>query len=90
MIAIRHDSPLRWRVPSKSRGKEIEHVVDLGWMNGNGKCSCEHFEFHLQPEIAQRLRDGMATRCNHILIEREAFINEVIQRINQNQKNDDN
>lgn len=73
-----HDSILRWRVSSLTRG-DIEHVVDLGAWRGNGECSCEHFQFRLMPFLRDGNPIGQATRCGHIVAAREAFLNHVIQ-----------
>lgn len=76
--ARRHDSLLRWRVTSASR-PEIEHVVDLAAHGGIGKCSCEHFEYRLEPKIRDGNRCETSTRCSHIQVARKAFTDTLIQ-----------
>lgn len=88
LVAKKHDHPLRWRIESNSR-PGIEHLVELGAHHGNGQCSCEHFTYRLAPELPDRLRKGLATRCAHIMAARDAFANDVIQRINQADTNDE-
>lgn len=72
-----HDSALSFRVASKSR-PEIEHLVDLAGLNGNGECSCENFEFRLKPEIE---KTGKIKRCVHIEAARSALCDAVVERI---------
>jgi hypothetical protein len=75
-----HDGLLRFRVLSATRG-DVEHVVDIGAHQGNGECSCEHFQFRLLPAIESNLAHrGHATRCSHIMAAREACTNRFIQR----------
>lgn len=76
--AYRHDTLLRWRVTSSTR-PEIEHAVELDANGGLGKCSCEHFEFRLQPKINEGNRCESATRCSHIIVARKAFTDCLIQ-----------
>lgn len=77
--AFQHDNVLRWRVESLSR-PELVHVVDLAAYTGNGACSCEHFQFRLEPALREGLvKRGQATRCGHILVAREAFTNHMLQ-----------
>ena len=78
----RHDSPLRWSVSSASRPERI-HLVELDANGGIGKCSCEHFEYRLQPKISEGCRVESATRCAHIITARKAFCDLMIQSLSQ-------
>lgn len=75
-----HDHILRYRFESDSR-PDISHVVDLGAFNGFGECSCEDFQYRLLPALSRGL-PPKGPRCKHILAAREAFTNQVIERIN--------
>lgn len=69
----------RFLVGSASRGA-VEHMVDcLAW-NGYGACSCEHFTFRLLPELRRGRAPGK--RCSHISAAREAFLDDIIGRMN--------
>lgn len=72
-----YDSPLRMTVTSKSR-PDIEHLVDLGSLRGNGVCSCEHFQFRLLPELKTGAK---IKRCQHILAARAALVDIVIRKL---------
>jgi|VirMetMinimDraft_7_1064189.scaffolds.fasta_scaffold00064_42 hypothetical protein len=74
-----HDSILSMRVVSKSR-KDIEHIVDLGAYQGNGDCTCEHFDFRLRPKIEGRTERGFR-RCAHIEAARSALVDIVISKL---------
>lgn len=80
ITALRHDTILRWRVTSDSR-PDIQHVVDLGANGGIGACSCEHFQFRLQPKINDGNRCVTSTRCVHILVARGAFTDTMVQHL---------
>lgn len=74
-----YDHPLRFKVQSKAR-HDIVHVVDLGAFNGNGECSCEHFQFRLLPKLQEQ--PGKKTwRCKHIEAARSALVDEVIKKL---------
>lgn len=73
------DGALEWIVTSSSR-PEIEHRVDLAAFSGVGRCSCEHFEFRIAPDLRVGSRIG-AHRCSHILVARNAFCDAMIQTI---------
>ncbi len=70
------DGALRWIVTSRSR-PDIEHLVDLDGFGGIGRCSCEHFEFRIAPDLRDGRRIG-AHRCSHILTARNAFTDAMI------------
>ena len=70
------DGSLRWIVTSASR-PEIEHLVELDAFGGIGRCSCEHFQFRIEPELRDGNRVG-ACRCGHIMAARETFADAMI------------
>lgn len=74
------DGALRWIVTSRSR-PEIEHLVDLDSYAGIGHCSCEHFQFRIEPDLREGRRRQGGTRCSHILVARNAFTDAMIQTI---------
>jgi hypothetical protein len=82
-----HDNVLRFRVASVSRPGEVEHVVDVSSFEGNGECSCEHFQFRLLPAL-EAGNPHVATRCSHIMAAREACLNNLIQKITGHEIND--
>jgi hypothetical protein len=73
------DGALRWIVTSRSR-PDIEHLVELAAFGGIGRCSCEHFEFRIAPDLRNGRRVG-AHRCSHILAARNAFTDAMIQTL---------
>jgi len=75
------DGALRWIVTSSSR-PEIEHLVDLDSYGGIGRCSCEHYQFRIEPELRDGRRVG-AQRCGHILAARNCFTDAMIACIVQ-------
>lgn len=75
------DGALRWIVTSRTR-PEIEHLVDLDSFAGVGRCSCEHFEFRIAPDLREGRRVG-SHRCSHILAARNAFCDAMIQSLHQ-------
>lgn len=83
MIPIEGE-PLRYYVRSLSRPRHL-HLVDLGALNRNGECGCEHFQFTLRGMIDGGAKGSAKTRCNHIKAVRDVFadamINEVSDRL---------
>jgi hypothetical protein len=61
-----YDHILRYHVTSESRGVEVKHLVDLGGFDGNGECSCEHFQIRLYKRLENGNPYNMPTRCKHI------------------------
>lgn len=86
-LEARHhpDSILRWIVTSRTR-PEIEHLVELDAFGGNGRCSCEHFEFRIAPDLRDGRRRQGATRCSHLLVARAAFTDAMIAGIAAQQR----
>ncbi len=70
-----YDAPATWHVKSGSRG-DVWHLVDVLAWTGFGECSCEHYHFHIRPELAA---GRCAKRCKHIDAAREAFTDFMIQ-----------
>lgn len=57
------------------------HLVDLAPYDSNGKCSCEHFDFNLRPQIEAMSfaqRQEVRLRCEHILAARDRFLDDQI------------
>ena len=81
-LVTRFDSPLRWKVSSATR-PDREHLVQLEANGGIGRCSCEHFEYRLQPKITEGNRCESSTRCAHIVIARKTFCDFMIQSLVQ-------
>ncbi len=77
MNVIPHDHVLRFRVTSDSQ-PEVEHVVDLGAFVGHGRCSCQHFEFRILPDVEA---GRVAGRCKHIQAARDYLADEVIGQV---------
>lgn len=72
-----HDHVLRFRVTSETQ-TDVTHLVDLGAFKGHGRCSCQHFEFRILPELdAGRI----AGKCKHITACRDQLADEVIRRV---------
>lgn len=72
-----HDHVLRFLVSSDSQ-EGIEHVIDLGEFKGHGRCSCQHFEFRILPELEA---GRIAGRCKHVQACRDFLADEVIARV---------
>lgn len=47
-----YDLAMRFTVPSRTRPGET-HLVDLDCYSLNGMCSCENFQFNLEPLLAR-------------------------------------
>lgn len=61
--------------PCPTCGEEVEerwHIVDIAGYDANGTCSCEFFQFRLEPIIV-RLPAGSLERhrCSHIQASRD-------------------
>jgi hypothetical protein len=75
------DHPLRFHVASDSQ-PEIKHLVDLSENGTLGKCSCQHFEFRLQPLIdAGEITLHPQDRCKHLKAVREHLCNLVVEKL---------
>ena len=57
--------PLRFYVPSRTIPEHFQ-LVDLEEFNGNGFCSCEHFQYRLMPHLSRGSRRDEVFRCWHI------------------------
>ncbi len=79
------DSALRFLVTSDSQragGEPIKHVVDLGEFKGNGRCSCQHFDFRFRPGLTDgTIEPGPKSRCKHIEEAREFLIDALIEKL---------
>ena len=73
-----YDCPTRFFVTSSK--PDIENLVDLLALRGNGECSCE--DFKMVKLINYRNKSG-PTQCNHIKACRDHFLDEVIHYIRQ-------
>lgn len=80
MIVRPFDNPLRFHVVSDSQ-REIEHLVDLAENGTFGKCSCQHFEFRLQPALDQGITPDASERCKHLKAARDHLCDQVIARL---------
>lgn len=72
----------RFFVQSKTRF-DTWHLVDLEELGWNGRCSCEHFNFRLFPQIRDdraKRRPPRTRRCWHIR-EALAFYGELAARL---------
>lgn len=71
---------------------ETPHFVDLLEYNGNGECSCPHFQIRCQRHYKDNGRvvvnHGMpnATRCKHINTAMMYFADQMLTRIKQGMK----
>lgn len=83
MIVRPHDHVLRFQVASETQGDDVHHVVDLGAFKGHGRCSCQHFEFRILPELEAGRIVG---HCKHIEACRDFLADEVIQRVLETEK----
>jgi hypothetical protein len=72
-----YDHPLRFLVVSDTQ-PDVSHLVDLGEFEGKGKCSCQHFEFRIQPDIEVGLPHK---RCKHIDAARCYLADAVIEKL---------
>jgi hypothetical protein len=96
-VAINHDAPLRYLVPS-NRNPQDKHLVELDAYKGNGRCDCEHFTMRCEPLVRRRVSPfeavgkGLiklkvnrhvqdALRCEHILTARAQFVDDVLAAI---------
>jgi hypothetical protein len=70
-----------YRVTSRSRAGEIEHIVDLKAFRGSGACSCEAFEFKMRPALEDGAEPSAHLRCLHIRAARWYFADTIIREI---------
>lgn len=73
-LLLPFDSPTRWHVPAS---EAPPYLVDILSLEGNGECSCPHFQFRLLPLVEGEITAGTFTtdaphRCKHITMTREA------------------
>ncbi len=73
------DHPLRFHVSSETSGSVDKHLVDLAENGTFGKCSCQHFEFRIQPLIDAGERLMPLDRCKHLKAVREDLVDRVIE-----------
>lgn len=78
MIVELHDF-LRYRVTSDSQDG-VDHLVDLAEFGGNGRCSCQHFDFRIRPEL-EAGQTPPVTRCKHIDAALIALALDVVKKI---------
>lgn len=71
-----YDCPTRFFVTSSK--PDVENLVDILALKGNGECSCEDFRMVKLMNI--RNNNG-PTQCKHIKAVREHFLNQVIHFI---------
>lgn len=66
------------------------HTVDLSGFAPAGHCSCEHFEFNLQPKLCrmspqERTQHAASLRCSHIGAARDFAMDLVVAAHEANQ-----
>jgi len=71
------DHPLRFLVASDTQ-PDVSHLVDLSEHEGRGRCSCQHFEFRIAPNIEAGLPHE---KCKHIRAAREYLADAVIAKL---------
>ncbi len=76
-----YDHPLRFHVDSEAKGATDKHLVDLAENEFFGKCSCQHFEFRIQPLIDAKERLMPVDRCKHLKAVREYLLDRVIESL---------
>lgn len=72
-----YDHPLRFHVTSETE-PGAKHLVDLAENKTFGKCSCQHFEFRIQPLIDAGQSLMPIERCKHLKAVREDLVDRVI------------
>jgi len=72
--------PLRYMVPSATR-RNLVHLVDLASYDGNGECSCEHFEFRCRPRLEAGFEPSSKLECRHIKLAKEHFCRMMIRKV---------
>lgn len=84
---IPHDGPLRWLVPSRSNPAE-SHLVQLDAYGVNGRCSCPDFTCRHEPALKENPRLGGVdkTRCRHIRLVRQHFMDRLIGELSKGVK----
>lgn len=68
--AVIYDCAMRFTIASQSRANET-HMVDLDCYSLNGMCSCEHFQFNLQPCLAKGMNATQAIETGAIKLKRD-------------------
>lgn len=63
-VATRYDGPLRYHVNSASNPHD-NHLVELDAYRLNGKCTCQHFGFRLEPLLSRGMGPEQAVAEGH-------------------------
>jgi hypothetical protein len=86
MNITRQDDLLRYLVESRSRAG-VTYVVELDLYELNGGCTCEHFNFRLEPMLKKGVTDAKNTdalRCAHIVAARRKLVDDIIAQVARN------
>ncbi len=67
----------RYWVQSRSQPDQ-EHLCDLLYFDGNGKCSCQNFQFTCEPKLVRGAKPDKTLRCWHLRLAREVFLQDVL------------
>lgn len=63
-VRVTHIDEWRFSVPSETDGED-PYLVDLAEFDGNGQCSCPHFQMRLEPVLSRGINTDFM-RCKHI------------------------
>lgn len=63
----------------RGHGEPVRYTVDIAAWAGNGGCSCEAFQYTMQPDV-ERGWNPEPRRCKHIRAARETALDIIIAR----------
>jgi len=78
------ESPTRYIFESLNQNG-VAHLVDLESNSLQGECSCQHFQYRINPMIQQGVINVKSekARCKHIRVARQIFYDVVIERYSE-------
>ncbi len=80
MKTITHLEAFRFLVSSKTNSQR-EYLVDLEEWNGNGECSCPHFQFRIKPRLAKGEQPEDWSICYHIARAHRSIVTDSVQKV---------
>ena len=74
--------PMRFLVRSRTE-PGLRYLVDLESYNLNGECGCDHFGYHIRPELEgnHRPEPKDRTRCWHIMQARRCLLDLFLEKL---------
>lgn len=78
-IAVPYDEALRYFVPSQSDPDGPPHLVELDAFDGNGMCSCQHFQCRCYPLLRRGIGPKEAVEITQIKLKPNRQIQDALR-----------